>query len=573
MKKVLIVGLVLLATAGLLPLAAQQDVRAEAIGSANLRAGAGTNFDVVGEISAGTSYRVVSRHALVPWLLLEVPEIPTGAGWVFADLVQITQGNLDAVPLVDTFDELPAVPATPTPIISANTTGNTPTAAIGATSTPPPPPPSLVTATLTGRSNVRFGPGIDYPIMLTLDAGSILTVIARHSTFPWYQVAVEAANGEGWVSDTVVEISGDLNQLPVISDLNIPFPSPSPTPDSVISVESPFSVDFGISSPALIAQLGEPVHNFLLSQGISPRSDREASLFVMDLSTGEHFVLNGGVAYSGTSINKISVLVAYFVYRDVPLQEEDARLLANTMVCSENTTTNAIMTEVGEGDILLGGERVSALLSDLGLGNSYVVSPFDIGLPNPTPVPVQSRVTEADQTRTEPDPFNQITIEEMGWLLGSMYQCAADGTGPLSSAFPEQITQHECRQMTRVMSANRIGRLIEAGVGTDAVVAHKHGWVEAIYNGQPGMVFGDAGIVFGVDNDYVLAMIYRERVRRTFEASFPVMEEVSRQVWNHFNPSAPLQVVGSDPVPAECNIAADPVIVDLLVPELRLPGE
>lgn len=538
------------------------EVYAEALGTANLRAGPSTDYEVVGEIAAGAEYRVLAQHALVPWLLLEVPSFPRGAGWVFKDLVKITRGDLNTVPFREDFTELTssaaALPAgTPSPLPS--------NAPVTPTSLPP---ASVVTARLIGRSNIRYGPGVDYPTIATLDEGTIMTVLATHSQYPWYKVAVEGApNGAGWVFNEVVEIQGDISALPVITQTVLDFPTPSATPNTVVVSQPPLA-DFGNNSPRLAAELGEPIHVYLLSQGLAPRTDREGSVFVLDLFTNEHFTLNGGVAYSGMSINKIPVLVTYFLERDIPLETRDAELVAETMICSENTATNRMMTDIGEGDILAGAQKVTQVMRQIGLGNTFVVAPFwtgdTIGGATPTPAPVSSVTTNVDQQRTQPDLFNQITVEEIGWLLGSMYQCAANGAGPLITTFGERLTQTECRQMIRVMSANKIGALIESGVGEGAVVAHKHGWISDTH--------GDAGIVFGPEGAYVLAMIYHERTNwLDYEKSFPVLEEVARLTWNYFNPNFPLAAILAKPVPATCDIYAEPVIADMLSGNISIP--
>jgi hypothetical protein len=287
-------------------------------------------------------------------------------------------------------------------------------------------------------------------------------------------------------------------------------------------------------------------------------------VFVLDLFSGEHFSLNAGVAYSGMSINKIPVLVSYFLGRDRPLEVGDAELVANTMICSENTSTNQMMTIVGDGDILLGGQRITENMQRLGLGNSFLVAPFFTGNPEATPAPVSSVTTNVDQQRTQPDPFNQLTVEEVGWLLGSMYQCAVDGSGPLIDTFPDQINQTECRQMIRVMSANRIGSLIEAGVLPGTTVAHKHGWIDD--------TVGDAGLVFGPEGAYVLAMIYHQRIDWALASeSFPVLEEVSRQTWNYFNPNNQIEETFPGTVPTTCNIYGEPVVEDMLSGNITIP--
>lgn len=548
------------------------EVYAEALGTANLRSGPGQEFDVVGEIAAGTEYRVLQQHALVPWVLLEVPALTSKGGWVFKDLIQIKRGELATVPFTESLDPIPATGLTIGNSTEANpttTTDNTvPTAASSAgdvvVTLPPAPTANVVTAQLTGRANIRYAPGVEYPPIIMFDEGTVLTILARHASFPWYQVVVDGSpTGTGWVNEGVISIQGDIYTLPVIESTSFDFPTPTATPQTVQVEAVPAGV-VANENTTLARTLGQEIDNYLLSQNIAPRTDREASVFVMDLVTGEHFTLNGGVAYSGMSINKIPVLVSYFIQRDRPLETSDAELLASTMICSENTSTNRVMTAVGEGDILLGGQRITQYMQKLGLGDIFVVAPFSTGNPDATPAPVSSVQTTADQQRTQPDAFNQMTVEEQGWLLTSIYQCAANNEGLLREQFPNEITQNECRQMMRVMSGNHIGRLIEAGVPENMIIAHKHGWIENTH--------GDAGLVFGPQGAYVISMVNHQRGDWLLQdESFPILEEISRLTWNHFNPEFPQTEVASRLVPETCNIYGETVIPDMLGGNIPIP--
>jgi uncharacterized protein YgiM (DUF1202 family)/beta-lactamase class A len=549
------------------------EVYAQALGTANLRAGPGQEFDVVGEIAAGTDYRILQQHALVPWVLLEVPALNSRGGWVFRELIQITSGDLVTVPFTESFDPIPSTSLAITapsaaPDSESPSAPQAPSDESATTVTPTLPaavvPANIVTAILTGRSNIRYAPGVEYPPIAMFDAGTVLTILARHASFPWYQVVVEGSpTGTGWINEGVVEVTGDIFTLPVIEATTFDFPTPTATPQTVQVAGVPQGV-LANDSPTLAQTLGQQIDNYLLSQNIAPRTDREASVFVMDLVTGEHFTLNGGVAYSGMSINKIPVLVSYFIQRDRPLETSDAELLASTMICSENTSTNRVMTAVGEGDILLGGERITQYMQQLGLGEIFVVAPFFTGDTNATPAPVSSVQTSADQQRTQPDLFNQMTVEEQGWLLASIYQCAANDEGLLRQQFPNQITQNECRQMVRVMSGNRIGRLIEAGVPDGMTIAHKHGWIENTH--------GDAGMVFGPQGAYVIAMVNHQRGDWLLQdESFPILEEISRLAWNHFNPAFPQEQAETTLVPETCNIYGETVIPDMLGGNIPIP--
>ena len=74
-------------------------VLAEAIGEANLRAGPGLDFDIVGTLLAGNPVPVIGRSVRYPWYLVAWADGPDGAAWVFDQLVTII-GDITTVPIV-----------------------------------------------------------------------------------------------------------------------------------------------------------------------------------------------------------------------------------------------------------------------------------------------------------------------------------------------------------------------------------------------------------------------------------------------------------------------------------------
>ena len=198
----------------------------------------------------------------------------------------------------------------------------------------------------------------------------------------------------------------------------------------------------------------------------------------------------------------------------------------------------------------------------LGLKNTFITAPYTI--PNQTPEPplepVELPTTEADQSRTNIDLSNQMTVDEMGQLLGSIYQCAYQDKGPLLERFGDQYNARECRQMLHVMSNNTVDALLKAGVPADTRVAHKHGWIDDTH--------GNAAVFFTPGGDYVIVMMLYQPTWLNFQESLPVIAEVSRQVYNFYNPDAPMTAIrdGFIPEAGSCNFAGTPLIDDLKSP-------
>ena len=547
-------------------------VTAEAISVANLRPDPSVSGAPVGEINAGTRYPVVGRSEFFPWVLLGDPATSEPLGWVFQDVVNI-YGDLNTVPfsavMIDTSGgAVASAPASQAPVpTAADAPVATPTqfelsgVALSAIATEAPPMPTVLTGmlgTVTGEVNVRYGPGIDYPRIGVARGGDVFEVTAYHTQVPWVQIRYEAVSGGlGWLALDLIDIQGNIYSLPSISRLNFDLPTLTPTPNAVRAV-SGLPNDFASAplSPEFAA-LGDELWGKLLDQGFEPETSRLGSLFLMDLQTGEAIAFGDDIAYSGMSLSKINILSGMFYSLNRPPDGEEARTLASMMICSENTSSNRILSYIG-GDPYSGALSVTAMLRDLGLRDTFMVAPFLID-PNITPQPVTAPGSPADQTRTNPDPFNQMTVGEMGWMLYSIYQCAVDSSGPLVSAFGSAFDQRECQQMLNLMQGNKIGALIEVGVPENIAVAHKHGWIDDTH--------GDAGIVTTPGGDYVLVVVLHNPTWLNFEDSFPLIEDISLTVYNYFNPDAPMTTPRISNVPEMCDMAADEVatIIDNLM--------
>jgi uncharacterized protein YraI len=536
-----------------LPVLAQTGVTAEAIGQANVRATTDTNARLITQIQAGTRYPVLGRSAFYPWLLLGNPTDNQPLGWVFQDLLNV-QGDINSLPFSEiVISDAPAtVDVLPTP--TAAPPGSAPQ--------PTPTVQSSVIGLVSGEINIRYGPGTEYPRVGVGQAGEQYPIIGWHTQLPWVQIHYpQSPNGIAWVAVELLEIQGDLYSLPATSQTSFALPTLTPTPSPIEAV-APFEASPVPLSPGFQA-LGEQIFSLMLQGGFDPQTSKFGAFFLMDLRTGEAVTFGDDIAFSGMSVNKIAILAAYFARFNSPLREEQAYTVAEAMICSENISTNEMLAAIGDGNPYTGAERVSAFLEQLGLRRTFIYTPF-ANDPFITPQAPRTRTTDVDQTRAEPDPFNQMTITEMGSLLNSMYQCAYNETGPLLSNFSDQFTPAECRQMLNTMSYNRIGSFIEMGTPLDVRVAHKHGWISDTH--------GDAALVFSPGGDYILVMALRGPDTLLFGESSVVIEEASRLVYNYFNPTAPLaEVREATTESATCNLLGSPAIESLIRADVVTP--
>jgi beta-lactamase class A len=295
----------------------------------------------------------------------------------------------------------------------------------------------------------------------------------------------------------------------------------------------------------------------MIKAGFDPQTTRFGALYLQNLKTGEALAFEPNIAFSGMSINKIAILATLFAKINDTPDDTTANLIAEVMICSENISTNKLLAIIGDGDPYTGAERVSNFLQKLGLHNTFIYTPYSED-PFITPeTPRTPPKTQADQVSAEPDPYNQLTVSDMGTLLHDLYQCGLTGDGPMIDNFDGEYSQLECRKMLDVMTYNHIYNFIEAGVPDNVKVAHKHGWISDSD--------GDAGIVFSPGGDYIFVNTFHEPTWLVWDEANQVISQNSMEVYNYFNPTAPISETHFGSVP-ECSLLGNPSINNLLSP-------
>ncbi len=260
--------------------------------------------------------------------------------------------------------------------------------------------------------------------------------------------------------------------------------------------------------------------------------DGVASIFIIDLDTGEEIAIDADVAMSGMSIVKVPIVLEVFRALDGPLTAEQSKLISETLVVqSGNFSANLLLDIVaGQDDAFLGSDILTESMQRLGLENTFISVPYE-EQPKPGNITRETPANSREDIVANPDPAMQTTAEDMGTLLSMIYQCAENNGGALIAAYNGAITQEECQQILDFMKLNHIGSLIEEGVPDDVDVAHKHGWI--------GDTHGDAGIVFSPGGDYVLVTYMFKPEWLEWEISSPLLAGISRATYNFFNFDTP----------------------------------
>jgi len=260
-----------------------------------------------------------------------------------------------------------------------------------------------------------------------------------------------------------------------------------------------------------------------------------ASVFIIDLATGEEIAINENVAMSGMSIVKVPIVLEAFRVLDNALTFEQTKLISETLVIqSGNFSANLLLDVVaGEDNAYLGSDIVTESMFRLGLENTFIAVPYE-EQPRLGKTTVETEANSREDLTTQPDPAMQTTAEDMGTLLSMLYHCAKQGGGALIAAYGDQLTQSECQQLLDFMKLNHIGSLIEEGVPPETEVAHKHGWISDTH--------GDAWIITTPAGDYVLVVFMFKPDWLEWEISSPLLADISRAAYNFFNFDEPYLV-------------------------------
>ncbi len=320
---------------------------------------------------------------------------------------------------------------------------------------------------------------------------------------------------------------------------------------------------------ARIDKLRDLIIAYLDSEGfIYDGQTTVASVFILDLKTGEEVNLLGDVAVSAASTAKVTILVDYFRRLSFAATPDEAWLMANSLLCSNNSSSNLLIGIIGERssgtqDVFVGLADVVQNLQHIGIRNTFLTAPFDLGIEGQQLGSIPAPQTSPNPNfNTNPDPYNQTTAEDLGTLFSLIYDCAKYGSG-LMAAYPDgDFTQTECRQMLELMSANDLLRLLQGGIPEGTRISHKNGWVADTH--------GDAGVVFPPNgHDYVISVFLWENTDfLDYNRAWPLIEGISRAAWNYFSPEEPLLAPRTDLPPAaqECQghyLPPDPEHTDL----------
>ncbi|MCX6056372.1 MAG: serine hydrolase [Chloroflexi bacterium] len=264
-------------------------------------------------------------------------------------------------------------------------------------------------------------------------------------------------------------------------------------------------------------------------------------IYMVDLQNGQDFQLayqsgeqyQPDIAFSALSTIKIPIMIEVYRRSSEPINPTIFSLLENMIVRSDNPSADKLMQDLIDPNY--GPREVTHTMKALGLKNTYLAGMFYNGAPliDIIKTPANSRT----DVFTNSDIYSQTTATEMGLLLEDIYQCAQNGGGSLFAAFPGQITQNECRAMITLLSRNRDGALIEAGLPDGTQMGHKHGWASDPVDGLIHFI-GDTALIYSPGGNFVLSIFITDTNQIVWDSANKLYADLSRAVYNYFNLNA-----------------------------------
>lgn len=292
-----------------MPLHAQSSVSDKI---AVVRAQGATMLDSSGQangvkISAGSLLIVKGRNA--DSSLLFVTSETGQSGWVAANTLLLV--NIASLPVMEqdaspaAVDEategtnLPSAEKIESTNLLTGTKTISPTLAQTQVPTPTRPAAEVggsVTAKIKSTTqllNLRNGPGVNYGVVRTAEAGSEWSAVGRNSQSTWVQLTAPGTGDLLWASAAFLTLSAPIAQLAVPD--NLPPPPPTPTPE--ISAVVPATSTAPSAVPSTLQQAAPVVvKNKSGLSGTLVFQDRiGGTIYAYNLASGTLRTLTGGI--------------------------------------------------------------------------------------------------------------------------------------------------------------------------------------------------------------------------------------------------------------------------------------
>jgi len=251
-----------------------------------------------------------------------------------------------------------------------------------------------------------------------------------------------------------------------------------------------------------------------------------AGVFIKDLQTGEELSINGDVAFTGAGWSKLAVAT-----EAARMNAADATTLAAIAGAGDINAINPVLQKLGNGDAQLGVERVNAMLSRLGLRNTFLAQQFFSSVRPPSIVtPANSR----GDINASPDPNAQSTVADAGVLFEMLWLCS-NNEGPMLLAMGDEnpFTADTCKAVLDAVASSPFNDLIKAGSG-NAQVAQRMNWDPNNH--------GVSALVKAGNRSYIVSVLLHGKDALDWANTSPIITDIARIANGFFSGQMPAQV-------------------------------
>jgi beta-lactamase class A len=300
---------------------------------------------------------------------------------------------------------------------------------------------------------------------------------------------------------------------PRMSDRQIvssPTPSP-PVKNAVVESNSAMPTAVVAPTPLKLEKEILPLKEAIADLAAqSPRF--KPSVFIIDLATGDYLDKNGNKSISSASTIKVPILVAFFQDVESGKIRLDELLTANQKDLASKSTTRYTALEAATRTIAQGDNIATNLLIERLGGKEVLNQRFsDWGL----------TATVIHNPPPDSNGKNTTSSKDLAYLLAQVDR-------------GELISLKSRERLWEIMKNTKHDRLLARGLGKDAAIAHKAGYV--------GSMLADVGIVsLPGGKRYAIAVAVqrpRQNGKQNTKAE-AIISKISRLAYQHFQPPTP----------------------------------
>lgn len=253
------------------------------------------------------------------------------------------------------------------------------------------------------------------------------------------------------------------------------------------------------------------------------------TLSIVDLQHGDVANVDGDAAFSAMATLRIALAAAVMeklpngVAADDPDAQQVGQWLDLALGKDPNEAANAALSWLGDGSAVVGAQRLTAFVRNLGLENTFAQGEFGGVAQRPITTPSNQR----ERPNTRPDANMQTTPADMATLLAAIYQCAQD-VGLLREKYPATITPDECAAILFYMTHNELRSPLWRGLPEwdSRWIVQRHGLLPAQQ--------GEVALVWGPTGPYVISVFTFNPGLVGWEVANQAVADLSRIVWEFF---------------------------------------